>query len=525
MMQRHVCAVVLLCSVLLPAATAAQPASGVAGVVRDTSGAILPGVTVEASSPALIERVRTVSTDVQGRYNIVGLVPGVYSVTFTLPGFSTFKRDGIELAANFTATVNAESPGRRPRRDNHGVRAEPGRGRAERDAAKPDHARGAGHRADQSDARGVRGADARRHHGGDGAGRRRQQGRNLRPAPDPRHPRARQQDAARRLRNQRLQRTGVRPEPGGGRRGLGRPGERNGRSAGARRLRQLRPARRRQPAARHAVLDLDRQRLSERAQAHRRTDGARSACARRISGKVIEDLGRQRRPWRSAAARPLVVLSRRPLVGQREHGGQRLLQPDADRMDLHARTWSRPAATTSTTSSRATGSRCRRPRRTNSPSPTTGSSAATATAASARRWRRKRRPGASTTRRFSASPGTGQRPTACSSRPAPPATGMGYAPLPQPRRRSTPSASSSSRSACATGRSARTRPRRAPATERSTTSSRTRASRSSYVTGSHNLKVGVQMRTATSATPAKAPRSTMRSATDRRCSCRCPRIR
>ena len=69
---------------------------------------MLPGVTVEAASPALIEKVRTAVTDGQGRYNIVDLRPGIYTVTFTLPGFSTFKREGIELSAGFTATVNAE---------------------------------------------------------------------------------------------------------------------------------------------------------------------------------------------------------------------------------------------------------------------------------------------------------------------------------------------------------------------------------------------------------------------------------
>jgi hypothetical protein len=84
----------------------AQQASGIAGVVRDTSGLAMPGVTVEAASPALIEKVRTVTTDGDGRYTIVDLRPGTYSVTFTLTGFSTVKRDGIELGTGFTATVN-----------------------------------------------------------------------------------------------------------------------------------------------------------------------------------------------------------------------------------------------------------------------------------------------------------------------------------------------------------------------------------------------------------------------------------
>ena len=91
---------------VLPVAAFAQ--ASITGVVRDTSGAVLPGVTVEASSPALLERVRSVITDGTGQYRFVDLRPGAYSVTFTLPGFNTFKRDGVELAGNFTATINAE---------------------------------------------------------------------------------------------------------------------------------------------------------------------------------------------------------------------------------------------------------------------------------------------------------------------------------------------------------------------------------------------------------------------------------
>src|SRR5437870_5654919 len=103
---------VVLCSIvlLLPVAAWAQTTEGasIAGVVRDTSGAVMPGVTVEAASPALIEKVRSVVTDERGLYRIVDLRPGTYTVTFTLPGFSTFRREGIELTTSFTATVNAE---------------------------------------------------------------------------------------------------------------------------------------------------------------------------------------------------------------------------------------------------------------------------------------------------------------------------------------------------------------------------------------------------------------------------------
>src|SRR5258706_1655558 len=86
----------------------AQQSSGIAGVVKDTSGGVLPGVTVEASSPALISKSRSVVTDDQGRYNIVDLVPGTYLVTFSLQGFSVVRREGITLQSGFTATVNAD---------------------------------------------------------------------------------------------------------------------------------------------------------------------------------------------------------------------------------------------------------------------------------------------------------------------------------------------------------------------------------------------------------------------------------
>jgi hypothetical protein len=92
--------------ITLPAAVYAQ--ASIAGVVRDTSGAVLPGVGVEAASPALIEKVRSVVTDSTGQYRIENLRPGSYTLTFILSGFSTVKREGIELSGSFTATVNAE---------------------------------------------------------------------------------------------------------------------------------------------------------------------------------------------------------------------------------------------------------------------------------------------------------------------------------------------------------------------------------------------------------------------------------
>ena len=88
--------------------TAAYAQSAIVGVVKDSSGAAMPGVTVEASSDVLIEKVKSAVTDSDGAYRIADLRPGTYSVTFALTGFKTFKRDGLQLPAEFTATVNAE---------------------------------------------------------------------------------------------------------------------------------------------------------------------------------------------------------------------------------------------------------------------------------------------------------------------------------------------------------------------------------------------------------------------------------
>ncbi len=100
--------VILLSVISMPAVGSAQQASGIAGVVRDATGAVLPGATVEAASPALIEKARSAITDNEGRYNVVDLRPGTYVVTFTLAGFNTVRREGIELTSGFTATVNVE---------------------------------------------------------------------------------------------------------------------------------------------------------------------------------------------------------------------------------------------------------------------------------------------------------------------------------------------------------------------------------------------------------------------------------
>ncbi len=99
-------ALLALACVLLPATVFAQ--ASITGTVKDDSGAVLPGVTVEAASPVLIEKVRTVTSDGAGQFRIVDLRPGAYTVTFSLPGFGTVKRDGVELSGSATVVVNAD---------------------------------------------------------------------------------------------------------------------------------------------------------------------------------------------------------------------------------------------------------------------------------------------------------------------------------------------------------------------------------------------------------------------------------
>src|SRR5437867_9120246 len=99
--------VILACLAIVPTVAYAQ-GSVITGVVKDTSGAVLPGVTVEAASPELIEKARSAVTDGTGVYRILDLRPGTYTVTFSLTGFSTVKRDGLVLPADFVSTVNTE---------------------------------------------------------------------------------------------------------------------------------------------------------------------------------------------------------------------------------------------------------------------------------------------------------------------------------------------------------------------------------------------------------------------------------
>ena len=94
------------CCLVIP--TLAKAQASISGVVKDASGAVLPGVTVEAASPALIEKIRQAVSDASGQYRIVDLRPGEYTVTFSLSGFTTVKREGITLRGSMTATVNAD---------------------------------------------------------------------------------------------------------------------------------------------------------------------------------------------------------------------------------------------------------------------------------------------------------------------------------------------------------------------------------------------------------------------------------
>ena len=108
MASRRVAVAILVLgsSLIIPAMALAQ--SAIAGVVRDSSGAVLPGVTVEAASPALIEKVKSATTNESGQYRIVDLRPGTYAVSFKLAGFTTIVRDGIVLETNFTAPINVD---------------------------------------------------------------------------------------------------------------------------------------------------------------------------------------------------------------------------------------------------------------------------------------------------------------------------------------------------------------------------------------------------------------------------------
>src|SRR6188768_2587523 len=105
-MRRLIGLCVTVLSIVLPSTALAQAV--ITGAVKDTSGAVLPGVSVEATSPVLIEKVRSSVTNGAGQYRIENLRPGTYTVTFTLVGFAAVHREGVELAGSFSATINAD---------------------------------------------------------------------------------------------------------------------------------------------------------------------------------------------------------------------------------------------------------------------------------------------------------------------------------------------------------------------------------------------------------------------------------
>src|SRR2546428_11873045 len=126
--MRHIARAVFLAVALAAVGrpAGAQTLGTIAGAVKDASGAVLPGVTVEAASPALIERVRTAATDGTGLYRIVNLPPGLYTVTFTLPGFNQVRRGGGQGAAGFPPTNDAGMRGGGLRGTVTGTRARAG---------------------------------------------------------------------------------------------------------------------------------------------------------------------------------------------------------------------------------------------------------------------------------------------------------------------------------------------------------------------------------------------------------------
>ena len=153
-----------LCLVLLPAAAYAQ--ASITGVVKDTSGAVLPGVTVEASSPVLTEKTRSTVTDGSGLYQIIQLLPGDYTVTFTLQGFNTFKRDKIELTRVVRGHAERRHEGRQRGRNHHHHRRDAARGYPERCGPEGRHERDRRRHPDRSSWHQPRRSPARNHPGG-----------------------------------------------------------------------------------------------------------------------------------------------------------------------------------------------------------------------------------------------------------------------------------------------------------------------------------------------------------------------
>ncbi len=246
-------------------ASAASAQSIITGTVRDVSGAAMPGVTVEAASPVLIEKVKAVVSDGNGNYRITDLRPGIYSVSFTLPGFNTYRREGARAAVRLHRHAQRRAQGRRARRNHHGHRRVADRRRVEHLARAGAVARSARRDPERpDDLRHVAAGDRR---GAEHARR----GRLARDAADlhvDARPHLRQQHRPdRRLDDQRPRRRRRRaavhqqPDDPGNELHHGRRGRR--RVAG-RRARQRRDEGRRQPVQRHVLRRLERRQVAVR---------------------------------------------------------------------------------------------------------------------------------------------------------------------------------------------------------------------------------------------------------------------
>ena len=335
-MNRCIRTAFILLAALIAVQGAAYAQASIAGVVRDTSGAVLPGVTVEASSPALIEKTRSVVTDGSGQYKIEQLRPGPYTVTFTLTGFNTVKREGIELAGSFAATVSVDMRVGRGGGNDHGDRRSAARGRPERDQAAGARAGGPDGAADRPHA--IHRGDADPRHEPVQPGRRRHQHHQHHRRLDD-HPRQQRERSARddRRRVDR-QRRGRRPgeqlpaqlRQRAGDRGRLFVGHR--RSGDRRRAHQHDSARRRQHVQ-GLVLRHRRQRQVPGQQLHPGSDRPRPAHAEFDQDGVR----RQPRLRRSAAARQGVVLRHGAVHQDRQLRRRHVLQQERrhrERVDL-----------------------------------------------------------------------------------------------------------------------------------------------------------------------------------------------
>ena len=320
-------------TLLLMAAPAAAQDSGIAGAVNDNTGGVLPGVTVEAASPALIEGSRIAVTDAQGRYAFTALRPGVYTVTFTLTGFTTVIREGIELTAGFTAPVNVELGRRRPRGDHHRLRPVAGHRRPAGAGADGRHQRRAERPADEQ--------GLGRHRGPDGRRRPRVAGRRRRPRivhavsgrPRRRHPRRHAPDG-RADDGQPVVRLLVhdperqrRPDRGAhlrDRGGLGRRGHRRG------------PREHHPEGGRQLVQRIDLRQLLEQRTAGRQPQPGPARRRAADAGRRQQHLGHQRRSRGADRQGQAVVPRRVPQLGPQAAARQHVLRHRSQRLRLHA---------------------------------------------------------------------------------------------------------------------------------------------------------------------------------------------